>query len=212
MSAGSEPPSKPRGTVEDLGVALATLGLVALWWLPGGDYGWAALIGLPAILILTWRIWGVALALGAMAATLHAATWHHEHDLLPSTAIDAVRDLAGMLWLSLDEGPLSWLLATMLSTVLPFFILGGVLANRTFLGSPVGLECEGASLSGTLVAAVHAVARFLLPTVAVGVLLMTVRPGVSLTTTATASLLPLSVYLVWSWLMPTREAATTAST
>lgn len=212
---------------DDLIAGLCFLvGVVALWSFStnvdtaqarmfSGAYPWIAVFGLAAIIMFTWRLWGAPLALAAIAALVlaavwHAATWRPGLDWLQSAPIDAALNIAGALWFNLDDGALGWVLDVLLSSVLPLFILGSMLANRTFLGSAMGSRHVGEPPISSLFAAFHAVSRRLAPTLVIGSLFMMARPGIDLTTIALVWLLPVGACLIWFWAMPVAERGAAA--
>ncbi|MEM8950922.1 MAG: TRAP transporter large permease subunit [Pseudomonadota bacterium] len=147
---------------------------------------------------------GAALALATTLSVLGALAWHalngrHGLDSLDTVLVDAVLDIVRTVRFSLSAGILGWMFDVLLSKALTLILLGNMLFSLTFLGRPTGGE---QSAAGRLAAALEAVVRLLLPTLVLGSLFMVERPGVDLVTLALAWLLPISVCLLWFWVMP----------
>lgn len=189
-------------------------GLFALWRFPAdidasaGADSWAGLLGCAAILLATWRIWRAPLALAGLSALIYGLFWRLSLDLAQA-APAAIREVGNSLWSDLDHGALGWLIEVLLSTVLPFFLLGGMLAGRIFLGSS-NIESGG---GGRLTTRIQDVIRFMVPTMALGALIMTKRPGIDFSASSVAWLGLVGVGMAWFWIMPsaTQRAARVAT-
>lgn len=158
-------------------------GLVALWCFsldPAADAGSpldgavhvtvlldaAALLGCLAVLLLTWRLWGAALAVAGVMALLYAMTWRQGVDLSSAAAV----------WFDRDDGALGWLLEATLSVVLPVFLLGSVLADRFFSTSGRASGDDRTRLTDPL----FAVVQVALPAPIIAALIMAARPEVDI--------------------------------
>lgn len=195
------------GSTSILAATCLAGGLVAIgyqvFWQQGQAH-WTALVGCAAMLMVTWRLWGAPLAVTGLAALLYAATWRHGFDLPTTGVFDFVRHAGTNLWLGLDLSRLGWVLDILLSKALILFLVGSVLASRVFpTGSTDNMSAIDITGASRLAAAIHATCQFFLPTLVLGMIFMTVRPGLALPLVATATILPFALSVVWFWIRPT---------
>ena len=127
--------------------------------------------------------------------------WEHSPRVPNAILVDRVQDMAAVLWFALTDSVFGWLLEAMLTTILPFFLLGAVLAGQTSLGSPMPSKIERSSPAGRWVSTAHTLVRLLAPTMIVAVLVMTEHPGIDLPIIVMAILLPTSACAAWFWMM-----------
>lgn len=93
------------------------------------DY-WDAATALGAVLITTiicWRLWGAPIAIIGLLALTYLATGQYWPGAMQTAAGNVPDRLASNLWFGSDNGVLGSIFAIILSTVLPFIILGAVL-------------------------------------------------------------------------------------
>ncbi|PSJ44134.1 TRAP transporter permease DctM/Q [Zobellella endophytica] len=90
---------------------------------------YTALIGCVVILLLCWRIWGLALALVGTIGLLYFYTGEYWPGLFKRAPLDFVNATAESLWYNTANGVLGSLLGIVISTILPFILLGAVLES-----------------------------------------------------------------------------------
>lgn len=91
---------------------------------------WDALTALMAVFVATvicWRLWGAPIAIIGLLALSYLATGQYWPGILQTAGGNAMDRLAGNLWFGSDNGVLGSIFGVILSTVLPFIILGAVL-------------------------------------------------------------------------------------
>lgn len=91
---------------------------------------WDAITALAAVFVATvicWRLWGAPIAIIGLLALIYLATGHLWPGLLQTAGGNVPDKLASNLWFGSDNGVLGSIFAVILSTVLPFIILGAVL-------------------------------------------------------------------------------------
>ena len=161
---------------------------------------WPLLFGSATILALTWKLWGKTLAIAGVAAVLLAVIQERGLGAPSAVPIDRVQDMATALGFVLADAGLGWLLEAMLTTILPFFLLGTVLTSQTMLGSPMVSKIARSSPADRWAWVFHDLARLLAPTIVIAALLMTGRPGIDLSMIVMAMLLPTGAYAAWFWM------------
>ncbi|MDX1270097.1 MAG: hypothetical protein R3311_22210, partial [Oceanisphaera sp.] len=91
---------------------------------------WDGLTALMAVLVATvicWRLWGAPIAIIGLIAVLYLGTGEYWPGVLQTAGGNAMDRLAANLWFGSDNGVVGSIFAVILSTVLPFIILGGIL-------------------------------------------------------------------------------------
>jgi TRAP transporter 4TM/12TM fusion protein len=91
---------------------------------------WDGITALMAVLVATvicWRLWGAPIAIIGLIAVLYLATGEYWPGVLQTAGGNAMDRLAANLWFGSNNGVVGSIFAVILSTVLPFIILGGVL-------------------------------------------------------------------------------------
>ncbi|WP_028672717.1 TRAP transporter permease [Saccharospirillum impatiens] len=91
---------------------------------------WDGITALMSVLVATvicWRLWGAPIAIIGLIAVLYLATGEYWPGVLQTAGGNAMDRLAANLWFGSDNGVVGSIFAVILSTVLPFIILGGVL-------------------------------------------------------------------------------------
>ncbi|MEX2321950.1 MAG: TRAP transporter fused permease subunit, partial [Saccharospirillum sp.] len=91
---------------------------------------WDGITALMAVLVATvicWRLWGAPIAIIGLIAVLYLGTGEYWPGVLQTAGGNAMDRLAANLWFGSDNGVVGSIFAVILSTVLPFIILGGVL-------------------------------------------------------------------------------------
>lgn len=100
-------------------------------------HAYTALIGCVAILFLCWRTWGLALALVGTIGLLYFYTGEYWPGLFKRAPLDFVNATAESLWYNTANGVLGSLLSIVISTILPFILLGAVLESSGGGGSMI---------------------------------------------------------------------------
>lgn len=91
---------------------------------------WDGITALMAVFVATvicWRLWGAPIAIIGLIALLYLGTGEYWPGVLQTAGGNAMDRLAANLWFGSNNGVLGSIFAVILSTVLPFIILGGVL-------------------------------------------------------------------------------------
>ncbi|MGI9419239.1 MAG: hypothetical protein ACR2RA_15525 [Geminicoccaceae bacterium] len=169
-------------------------GLPALWQFAAGPdapsppdwlHPWTGLLGCAALLTACWRMGSPWLALTGALAVTHVA-------------IGDAREAGWILWFGLDEGALGWVFGALSSWGLLLILSGGLIAGSTSIG---GSDHDG-DQRGRLIAALYAVCRFLVPPLAIGSLLMTLRPGIDPVAILPVWIAAIGIGLIWFRFMP----------
>lgn len=88
---------------------------------------WIATLAAAISLFLCWRIWGGAIAVLGAIAFAYLATGQHWPGFLRTAPNNMVETVAQNIWYATDQGILGNIMGIVLSTVLPFIILGAIL-------------------------------------------------------------------------------------
>lgn len=88
---------------------------------------WMATAMAVITMILCWAIWGWPIALLGLIAFLYLVTGQHWPGILQTAPSDLTETVAQNIWYDADQGILGSIMAIILSTVLPFIILGSIL-------------------------------------------------------------------------------------
>lgn len=91
---------------------------------------WDASVALAAVAIATivcWRLWGAPIAIIGLLALSYLATGQYWPGVLQTAGGNVLDRLASNLWFGSDNGVLGSIFGIILSTVLPFIVLGAVL-------------------------------------------------------------------------------------
>ncbi|QKV17242.1 TRAP transporter permease [Oricola thermophila] len=86
-----------------------------------------ALVATAVTIILCWASWGYPIALLGVLGFIYLATGEYWPGFLQTAPSDFVETVAQNLWYDADQGILGSIMAIILSTVLPFIILGALL-------------------------------------------------------------------------------------
>lgn len=128
-------------------------------------HAWTALGAVFAILVMSWRIWGVPLALVAIVTLTYFYTGHYWPWIFESARVNFIEGTAGDLWFALDDGIMGNIMSIILLTVFPFIIMGAMLegtgagsslikvsfrAMRKFRGGPAHSAILASGLFGTV--------------------------------------------------------------
>ncbi|MFG1495516.1 TRAP transporter fused permease subunit [Saccharospirillum sp. HFRX-1] len=92
--------------------------------------GWDTSVALAAVAIATiicWRLWGAPIAIIGLLALSYLATGQYWPGVLQTAGGNVLDRLASNLWFGSDNGVLGSIFGIILSTVLPFIVLGAVL-------------------------------------------------------------------------------------
>lgn len=92
--------------------------------------GWDAATALGAVAIATvicWRLWGAPIAIIGLVALSYLASGQYWPGVLQTAGGNVLDRLASNLWFGSDNGVLGSIFGIILSTVLPFIVLGAVL-------------------------------------------------------------------------------------
>ena len=133
-----------------LGLALALVGCWACWryyvvalefedamMLFGREHALVALAACAVALYFCWRFWGVPVALLGLIGVVYLATGEYWPGFLHTQSTGLWETLAQNLWLSTDSGILGGTYGVVLTTVLPFIILGAMLEGVGAGGSMI---------------------------------------------------------------------------
>ena len=90
-------------------------------------HAWTALAGCACIVALCWRVWGAPLAVCGIVALLYFLTSEHWPGIFKTAPLDFAEDVAGNLWFNLNDGVLGIIFGVIVSTILPFILLGAML-------------------------------------------------------------------------------------
>ncbi|PAU74825.1 TRAP transporter permease [Halomonas salipaludis] len=99
-----------------------------------------AIVGVAVAIITCWRLWGAPIAIIGILAFLYLATGHYWPGALQISGGDILDKLAENLWFGADNGVLGSIFGIILSTVLPFIILGAVLDGCGAGGSMIRIS------------------------------------------------------------------------
>ncbi|MCC2099096.1 MAG: TRAP transporter large permease subunit, partial [Hyphomicrobiales bacterium] len=128
-------------------------------------HAWTALGACLTILVLSWRIWGVPLALVALVTLVYFYTGHYWPGIFESARTNFIEGTAGDLWFALDDGVMGNIMSIILLTVFPFIIMGAMMegtgagsslikvsfkAMRRFRGGPAHAAILASGLFGTV--------------------------------------------------------------
>lgn len=100
-------------------------------------HAWTALAGCACIIALCWRVWGTPLAVCGIVALVYFFTGEHWPGIFRTAPLDFAEDTAGNLWFNLNDGVLGIILGIIISTILPFILLGAMLEGSGGGGSLV---------------------------------------------------------------------------
>lgn len=129
------------------------------------SHAWIALIGCLITLIMCWRIWGAPLAIVGSIALAYFFTGQHWPGIFETTTIDFEQDVPNELWFNTGDGVLGNLFGIVITTILPFILLGAMLEGtggghsliklsfygmRRFRGGPAHAAILASSLFGTI--------------------------------------------------------------
>jgi len=92
--------------------------------------GWDTSVALAAVAVATiicWRLWGAPIAIIGLLALSYLATGQYWPGVLQTAGGNVLDRLASNLWFGSDNGVLGSIFGIILSTVLPFIVLGAVL-------------------------------------------------------------------------------------
>ncbi|GGO86557.1 hypothetical protein GCM10011348_37650 [Marinobacterium nitratireducens] len=116
-------------------------------------------------IFICWQQWGAPIAILGMFAALYLATGQYWPGVFATIPSDISETLAANLWYSADQGILGSIMGIVLTTVLPFIILGAVLEGagagssmiriafysmRRFRGGPAYAAITASALFGTV--------------------------------------------------------------
>lgn len=114
---------------------------------------------------LCWRVWGGAIAILGILSFAYLSTGQYWPGVLATAANNSVETIAHNIWYSSDQGILGNIMGVVLSTVLPFIILGAILdccgagrsmirisfrLMRRFKGGPAYAAISASALFGTV--------------------------------------------------------------
>lgn len=131
----------------------------------GPREGFIATVAAALTIFICWRQWGAPIAILGIVAFLYLATGQYWPGVLATVPADISETLAANLWYSVDQGILGSILGIVLTTVLPFIILGAVLegagagnsmiriafyAMRRYRGGPAYSAIAASALFGTV--------------------------------------------------------------
>lgn len=86
-----------------------------------------ALVAAGVVLALCWASWGLPIALLGLIALAYLATGQYWPGFLRTASNDFIETIAQNVWYDADQGILGSIMAIILSTVLPFIVLGALL-------------------------------------------------------------------------------------
>ncbi len=128
-------------------------------------HAWVALSGCIVTLIYCWRIWGAPLAIVGSIALFYFFTGQFWPGIFEIPAIEFTQDVPNELWFNTGDGVLGNLFAIVITTILPFILLGAMLEGtggghsliklsfygmRRFRGGPAHAAIMASSLFGTI--------------------------------------------------------------
>ena len=90
-------------------------------------HAWVALSGCIVTLIYCWRIWGAPLAIVGSIALFYFFTGQFWPGIFEIPAIEFTQDVPNELWFNTGDGVLGNLFAIVITTILPFILLGAML-------------------------------------------------------------------------------------
>ena len=129
------------------------------------SHAWIALTGCLITLVMCWRIWGAPLAIVGSIALAYFFTGQHWPGIFRTTVIDFAQDVPNELWFNTGDGVLGNLFGIVITTILPFILLGAMLEGtggghsliklsfygmRRFRGGPAHAAILASSLFGTI--------------------------------------------------------------
>lgn len=129
------------------------------------SHAWIALGACVITLIMCWRIWGAPLAIVGAISLTYFFTGQHWPGIFQTTAIDFAQDVPNELWFNTGDGVLGNLFGIVITTILPFILLGAMLEGtgggtsliklsfhgmRRFRGGPAHAAIMASSLFGTI--------------------------------------------------------------
>ena len=91
------------------------------------SHAWIALTGCLITLVMCWRIWGAPLAIVGSIALAYFFTGQHWPGIFRTTVIDFAQDVPNELWFNTGDGVLGNLFGIVITTILPFILLGAML-------------------------------------------------------------------------------------
>ncbi|WP_188861168.1 TRAP transporter permease [Marinobacterium nitratireducens] len=86
-----------------------------------------ALAAVAVATLLCWRLWGASIAIIGLLGLLYLSTGEYWPGMLKTSGSNLIDGLAENLWFGADNGLMGGIFGIILSTVLPFIILGAVL-------------------------------------------------------------------------------------
>ena len=125
----------------------------------------AALAACVCILALCWRLWGAPLAVCGIIALFYFFTGAYWPGIFATAPLDFAEDVAGNLWFNLNDGVLGVIFSIIISTILPFILLGAMLEGsgggrslvnvsfyimRRFRGGPAHAAIFASGLFGSI--------------------------------------------------------------
>ncbi|WP_432695704.1 TRAP transporter permease [Marinobacterium sp. YM272] len=131
----------------------------------GPREGIIATIAAALTIYICWKQWGAPIAILGICAFLYLATGQYWPGVFATVPADISETLAANLWYSIDQGILGSILGIVLTTVLPFIILGAVLEGagagnsmiriafysmRRYRGGPAYAAISASALFGTV--------------------------------------------------------------
>ena len=93
----------------------------------GTREGWIATLATAMTAWICWQLWGAPIAILGLLAFLYLATGQYWPGPMATAPSDMAETLAANLWYSIDQDILGSILGIVLTTVLPFIILGALL-------------------------------------------------------------------------------------
>ena len=129
------------------------------------SHAWIALTGCIITIVMCWRIWGAPLALVGTVALIYFFTGQHWPGIFQTTTIDFAQDVPNELWFNTGDGVLGNLFGIVITTILPFILLGAMLEGtgggysmiklsfygmRRFRGGAAHAAILASSLFGTI--------------------------------------------------------------
>ncbi|MFC6673439.1 TRAP transporter permease [Marinobacterium aestuariivivens] len=131
----------------------------------GPREGITAAFAAALTIFICWKQWGAPIAILGMIAVLYLATGQYWPGVFATIPADISETLAANLWYSADQGILGSIMGIVLTTVLPFIVLGAVLEGagagssmiriafysmRRFRGGPAYAAISASALFGTV--------------------------------------------------------------
>ncbi len=99
-----------------------------------------ALVMVAVATVLCWRLWGAPIALIGLLALLYLTTGQYWPGVLETAGGNLIDRIASNLWFSSANGLMGSIFGVILSTVLPFIVLGAVLEGCGAGGSMIRIS------------------------------------------------------------------------